>query len=153
LVGAIPADKWKQYIRECARICSSDGWVEIVDTNSQIIDGGSACQQLNTWLIEGGNARGIDVNMVQNLDKLMRKAGLINVTKQVFVAPIGPWGGRVGELFSEDFRLISGAIQPLVTSALGVPKEEVERNCALMLEEFKSHQAYAHIYVYTGQKL
>jgi hypothetical protein len=40
----------------------------------------------------------------------------------------------------------------LFTSVFGVSKEEVERNTALMTEEFKSHQAYIEIYVYLGQK-
>jgi hypothetical protein len=90
--------------------------------------------------------------MAQNLNELMREAGLTNVTKQTFTTPLGPWGGRAGELFAEDFRLGSSALQPLFTNALGVPKEEVERNCALMVEEFKSHQACLNIYVYLGQK-
>jgi hypothetical protein len=152
LVGAIPADKWKQHIQECARICASDGWVEIIETNGQIIKGGPACQQLNAWSTEGVKIRGIDVDMVKNLVELMREAGLINVTKQTITAPFGSWGGRAGELFAEDFRLVNSSFQPLFTSVFGVSKEEVERNTALMMEEFKSHQAYIEIYVYLGQK-
>jgi hypothetical protein len=152
LVGAIPADKWKQYIRECARVCSSGGWVEIVEMTGQIVDGGPASQQFNTWTTQGTKARGIDPNMVKNLDELMFEAGLTNVTKQTFTGPIGSWGGKVGELFSEDLRLISGSLQPLITNALGVPKEDVKRNTDLMVEEFKSRQTYMEIYVYLGQK-
>jgi hypothetical protein len=152
LTGAIPAAKWKQHIQECARICSSDGWVEIVEITGQIVGGGPACQQLNTWTAEGLKTRGIDANMMQNLDELMREVGLINVTKQTFVAPIGPWGGKAGELFAENTKLTSSSIQPLVTSVFNVPKEEVERNGDLMLEEFKTYQAYFDIYVYLGQK-
>jgi hypothetical protein len=152
LVAAIPAPKWKTYIQECVRICASGGWVEIVETNAQISDGGPACQQLSIWGTEASKARGVDVNMVQNLDELMREAGLINVTKQTFVGPFGSWGGKVGELFAEDYRLLNSSLQPLLTKVLGVPKEEIERHCALMLEEFKTHKAYMNIYVYVGQK-
>jgi hypothetical protein len=103
-------------------------------------------------MAKGGKTRGIDPNIIYNLDELMCEAGLINVTKQVFTAPVGPWGGKVGELFAEDFKLISSAIQPLITNVHGMPKEEVERMAALMMEEFESHQAYTPIYVYLGQK-
>jgi hypothetical protein len=82
----------------------------------------------------------------------MREADLVNVTKQTFVAPIGPWGGKAGGLFAENSRAVSSAIQPLVTSVFNVSKEEVERNCTLALEEFKTHHAYIDIYVYLGQK-
>jgi hypothetical protein len=152
LVAAIPVYKWMQHILECVRVCASDGWVEIVETDAQIVGGGPACQQLNTWTTGGFKARGTDTNIVQNLDELMREAGLINVTKQTFFAPIGPWGGRAGELFAEDLRLGSNSIQPLVTSVFNVSKEDVDRNCTLMMREFKSHQTYMKIYVYLGQK-
>jgi hypothetical protein len=82
----------------------------------------------------------------------MSEVGLINVTKQTFTLLIGPWGGRAGELFSEDYRLAISSLQPLFTGVFNVPKEEVERNGTLMVEEFKSHQAYATAYVYLGQK-
>jgi SAM-dependent methyltransferase len=152
LVGAIPAAKWKQHIQECARVCAPGGWVEIVESNGQSVNGGPACQQLNTWLAEASKKYGIDGNIVQDLDKFMREAGLTNVTKQTFTAPFGSWGGKAGELFAENAKMGCSAIQPLVTGALGVPKEEVEKMSALMLEEFESHQAYSHIYVYLGQK-
>jgi hypothetical protein len=151
LVGAIPKDKWKQYIQECARVCTSGGWVEIVETTARIVDGGPACQQFNTWMTEGVKTCGVDVNMVQNLNELMREVGLINVTKQTFVGPFGSWGGRAGELFAEDFRLGRSGLQPLITNVFNVPKE-VERNVDLMVEEFRSHRAYLNVYVYLGQK-
>jgi hypothetical protein len=135
LIAAIPAAKW----------------IEIIEPH-MIVGGGPACQQFNTWSNQGGKARGIDVDMAQNLDELMREVGLINVEKHVFAAPVGPWGGRVGELFAEDARLLNNAIQPFVTKMLNIPKEEVERNGNLMVEEFKSHEAYFNLYVYFGQK-
>jgi hypothetical protein len=152
LVGAIPADKWKQYIQECARVCASGGWVEFVDSDAQIMNGGPASRQFSTWLAEGFKTRGVDVNMVNHLDVLMREVGLINVTKQTFTVPIGTWGGKAGELFAEDFRLGNSSIQPLVTNMFHVPKEVVEGNGPLMAEEFKSHQACFNINVYLGQK-
>jgi hypothetical protein len=103
-------------------------------------------------MAEAFKTRGIDLDMAQNLDELMRESGLINVTKQTFIGPFGPWGGTAGMLFAEDYRLGSSSIQPLLTNALGVPKEEIERKGALMVEEFKTHQAYVVIHVYLGQK-
>jgi hypothetical protein len=152
LSGAMPANKWKQHIQECARVCASGGWIEIIESNGQIVGGGPACQQYNTWFAEGFKARGIDMDMALSLDELMREAGIVNVTKHTFNAPVGPWGGKAGELFFEDLRLVNGSLQPLFTNVLGVPKEEVERNGALMLEEFKSYQAYGVMHVYLGQK-
>jgi ubiquinone/menaquinone biosynthesis C-methylase UbiE len=152
LIAAIPKAKWKQHIQECARICASDGWIEIIEPDGQFTNGGPACQQYNTWSTEGLKACGIDLDMVHRLDELMREVGLVNVTKQIFTVPIGPWGGKVGELFYEDYKILSSSVQPLFTSTLGVPKEEVERMRALLLEEFKSYSTYSTVYVYVGQK-
>jgi hypothetical protein len=151
-VGAIPKDKWKQHIQECVRVCASGGWIEIVESDTHVVNGGPACKQFNTWSDGGAKARGIDVHMVHHLDELMREAGLINVTKQTFIGPIGPWGGKTGELFFENYKLLNTSVQPLYTSVFGVSKEEVERNAALMEEEFKSHQTHIIIHVYLGQK-
>jgi ubiquinone/menaquinone biosynthesis C-methylase UbiE len=152
LVSGMPVNKWKEHIRECARICASGGWVEIIEMNAQIVGGGPACQQFNTWTLGGFKSRGVDLNLANDLDESMREAGLINVTKQIFAVPIGPWGGRAGELFAEDFRLARSSLQPLLASVFNVSKEEIERIVASMLEEFKSHQTYMNIYVYLGQK-
>jgi hypothetical protein len=152
LVGAIPAAKWKQHIQECVRVCASGGWVEIVESDAQIIGGGPACKQFNTWSSEGAKVRGIELNMVHSLDELMREAGLINVTKQTLTSLLGSKGGRAGELFSKDFRLLNNALQPAITRVFNVPKEDVERNATLMAEEFESYQAYSSAHVYLGQK-
>jgi hypothetical protein len=152
LVTAIPSDKWKQHIQECARVCASGGWVEIVEMTGQFAEGGPACRQFNTWVAGGLKKRGVDLDAVQNLDELMREVGLINVTKQIFVAPFGSWSGKAGEFFVEDYKLANSGLQPLVTSVFGVPKEDVERNGASAIEEFDPYQAYMNIYVYFGQK-
>jgi hypothetical protein len=152
LTSAIPADKWLEHIQECVRVCASDGWVEFVETNGQIAGGGPACQNFNAWTTEGFKARGIDINLIKNLDKLMREAGLINVTKQTLTSLLGSKGGRAGELFSKDFRLLNNALQPAITRVFNVPKEDVERNATLMAEEFESYQAYSSAHVYLGQK-
>jgi hypothetical protein len=148
----MPADKWKQHIQECARVCASGGWVEIVEMTGEIFEGGPACQQLNAWLVEGLKTRGVDVHKIEELDGLMREAGLANVTKQTFIGPFGSWGGKAGELFAADYKLASSSARPLITSALGVSKEEHEKKCALMLEEFETYKPYVVIHVYLGQK-
>jgi hypothetical protein len=127
LVGAIPKDKWKQHIQECVRVCGSDDWVEFVEMDGQVLNGGPASQKFSTWTIEGVKARGIDLNMVQDLEGLMRETGPNKITKQIFTMPIGPWGGKASELFSNGLKLASSSLQPLITAVLCVPKEEVEK--------------------------
>jgi hypothetical protein len=151
-VVAIPKDDWQKHINECVRICTPGGWVEFVETTCFFIDGGSGTQQFNTWLIQGFAARGIDITMVDRLDALMRKAGLVNVTTQTYIMPFGDWGRQVGRLFAEDFRLAIESIEPLFIDVLSIPREQFKATLALVLEEFKHARACMKFYVHLGQK-
>jgi hypothetical protein len=138
-----------------SRMCSHmrpGGWIEIVETDAIIIDSGEAYQQILAWLNEGFKKRGIDIDIVNHLDELMREAGLTNVTKQTFVGPIDVWGGKAGELLNQDFKLLAGSFEPLVTNVVGVSKEEYKRVVALWEEEAKSCKPYINIHIYLGQK-
>jgi hypothetical protein len=152
LTGAIPTDKWKDHSQECIHVCEPGGWVEIVETFGQFFEGGPAFQQFNTWIAEALKKRGIDVYLAHQLDEVMREAGLTNVAKEAFIAPVGAWGGKPGELFYEDLKLFRQAVQPLITGVHGVPKEEVEKVADALLEECNSHQVHLKIFAYLGQK-
>jgi hypothetical protein len=152
-VAAIPKDEWQNHINECVRICAPGGWVEFVEFTGILSDGGPGMQQFNTWLTQGLATRSIDITMVERLDVFMRKAGLVNVTTQTYILPVGDWGRQVGRIFVEDYRLIVESLEPLFTDVLRIPREQFKATLALILEEFKHTQAYLKLYVHLGQKV
>jgi SAM-dependent methyltransferase len=152
LVAAIPKDDWQNHINECVRICTPGGWVEFVEPTGIFIGGGPGIQQFNTWFIQGFATRGIDIAMVDRLDALMRKAGLVNVTTQTYIMPFGDWGKQVGLLFVEDFRLFVESIEPLFIDVLSIPREQFKVTLASTMEEFKHTRTCMKLYVHLGQK-
>jgi hypothetical protein len=77
-------------------------------------------------MAEGVKTRGIDINLILNLDELMREIGLCNVIKQTFSVPFGPWGGKVGELFAEDYRLANNSFNHYLRVCLMCPKKRLK---------------------------
>jgi hypothetical protein len=148
----MPKDKWQSHIDECARICASGGWVEILETDLTFLGGGAGTHQFSEWMKEGLKARNVEATMVRDLDVLMSEAGLINVQKHIFILPFGNWGGRAGELFMQDFKQASISFQSLFTNVLGVSKEQVEANADLVMKEFESFKVGMRFYAYIGQK-
>jgi hypothetical protein len=149
---AIPKDDWQNHINECVRICAPRGWVEFTDTTGILFDGGPGMQQFNTWIIQGFATRGIDMTTMDQLDVLMRKAGLVNVTTQSYLMSFGEWGEQTGRLFAEDYRLAIESLEPLFIDVLCIPREQFNATLALVLEEFKHARAYMKFHVYLGQK-
>jgi hypothetical protein len=152
LVAAIPKDGWQKHINESVRICAPGGWIEFIESDGIVIDGGPGTQQFNTWLIQGLAARGVDITVVDRLDVPMRKAGLVNVTTQSYIMPVGDWGNQAGLLFAEVFRMFVESIEPLFIDVLRIPREQVETVVALALEEFKYTRSHTKFYVHLGQK-
>jgi hypothetical protein len=152
LGGHIPEQYWQKHINECVRVCTSGGWIEIVETDCISVDCGPNGHQLSVWIRETFKAQGIDIDIVSRLDELMKNAGLLNVTKQTYILPLGDWGGKAGKLFEEDLRLLIPSIQKYIADTVGVTEEEVEAVAKATMEEAAHYRSHNILYVYLGQK-
>ncbi|RKP10543.1 S-adenosyl-L-methionine-dependent methyltransferase [Thamnocephalis sphaerospora] len=152
LVTAVPKEKWQTYVNECARICASGGWVEMVETNCKTYGGGPVWNQMGKVSAVAFQARGLSPETTEHLDELMRVAGLVDVAVKEFKIPVGSWGGRVGEMFLKNLRMGNAALAPLFASVHGMTHEEVEQLMVQGEEEVKHHQIYMLFRVYVGRK-
>jgi SAM-dependent methyltransferase len=152
LIAAIPKDAWQDHLRECARVCASGGWIELIETNAILVGSGPAGEQYNHWVRNSFLARDIDLLQADKLDVLLEEAGFINIEKIVYKFPLGRWGGRAGALFAEDFKLLNYSLKPLFTKVFNISDEVVEANVEQAMKELEEHQAYAEFYVYVAQK-
>jgi SAM-dependent methyltransferase len=152
LIGAIPKDAWEDHIKECARVCASGGWIELLEVNALLLGGGPAAEQFNRWATGGFAAVGINPTLAGELDVFLKKAGFINIRKMYYKLPCGPWGGKAGLLFARDFKLLNSSLKPLFTRAFNISDEVVDANTEEIMKEIEVHKAYADFYVYVGQK-
>jgi hypothetical protein len=152
LIGAIPKDAWQGHLKECARVCASGGWIEVVESNVQFAVGGPAAEQFNYWMRNAFSARNIDLMIADKLEVFLKEAGFINVKKFVYKLPSGHWGGKAGQLFIRDFKLLNSSLKPLLTKVFNISDEVVEANTEKALEEFEEYHTYGDLYVYVAQK-
>jgi hypothetical protein len=131
-------------LSECARVCASGGWIELIETNAQLVGGSSAAEQYNYWVRNSF--------LADRLDVFLEKAGFVNVEKTVYRFPVGHWGGGAGQLFAQDFRLFNCSLKPLLAKVFNISDEVVETNIENVMKELENHHTYAEFYVYVGQK-
>jgi hypothetical protein len=152
LIAAIPKDAWQDHLIECARVCASGGWIELVETNAILVGGGLAAEQYNRWVRNGFLACNVDLMLADRLDVFLEEARFVNIRKIVYRFPFGCWGGRAGQLFAQDFRLLNYSLIPLFTKVFNISSEVVKANTEQAMKELEEYQAYAEFYVYVGQK-
>ncbi|RKP08693.1 S-adenosyl-L-methionine-dependent methyltransferase [Thamnocephalis sphaerospora] len=152
LVAAIPEGKWMPYVQECARICASGGWVEMVEISSRGQGGGPVLQRLGKMLVEAFRARGLGSDTADELDKLMIEAGLVDVVAKEYKVSIGSRGGSAGELFFRDISMGQIALAPLYAKTHGMAREELEQLVLQTEEEIKHYEMSLFLRIYIGRK-
>ncbi len=126
MVTALPAAQWPGVVRELTRVTAPGGWVEVVEGDLPI-DGGPALAQLRTWMMQLVALRGVDGTMGQRIGSFLREAGLAAVMENTTPLPMGPQGGKVGQLVGLDMlTALRGLAEPLANLNIA-PRDVVER--------------------------
>jgi SAM-dependent methyltransferase len=152
LILAIPKDKWPEYIRECMRICTPGGWIEMVEFNHINRNVGPACAEFIRLLVESFLTRGLDPLISSRLDVYLREAGLENITVKEIDLPVGSWGGLAGQLFLKDFEMIFATLKQMLVHTCGITEENIDALGKACFEEIRNCQEYIKLYAYISQK-
>ncbi|RKP08290.1 S-adenosyl-L-methionine-dependent methyltransferase [Thamnocephalis sphaerospora] len=152
LVAAIPKEKWVPFVKECTRLCASGGWVEMVEFNCRVYEGGAVTERFSDILGDSLRAQGLSPETTEILDDLMRQAGLVDVQVKRFKLPFGKWGGTAGEIFVKDARMLHTALAPLYAKKFGMSVEDVEKLVQDLEDESNHYQAYSDFRIYIGRK-
>ena len=137
LVGAIPALRWPEVVRELVRVTRVGGWVECLEVGATVQPMGRATERLLSWVRETSLARGIDVALVSQLGSLLTGAGCQGVETHELPVPLGAWAGRGGELLKLDTIRVFQALRPRTTT----PAEQVEAMLAEAEAEWEQQHA------------
>lgn len=151
MIGAIPRDQWPRVLKELARVTRPGGWVEVVEAGTSL-GGGSGLQTVDEWVAAVLARRNLDIHLGVHLDTFLQQAGLQNVVAQNVQLPLGPHGGRVGQLVETDyFAAIQAMRAPVVT--LGISSEaNYEAVVRAAREEVRQGRCIFPIYVVYGQR-
>ncbi len=151
LVLAIPDTRWPGVVRELVRVTRVGGWLELVETDARVQNGGAATEQMMAWVDLVRQARGIMGEPVKRLGDLLRREGVRDIETQSIPLKVGPWGGRAGTMMERD---ILAAIQALKAPCCtqGVAASAFDACLQNMAAEWKQGQASCTIYVAYGKR-
>ncbi len=153
MFSALPVTKWPEVVRELVRVTAPGGWVELVEGGLPR-NGGPALAQGGAWFNQLLSARGIDPTYARNIGTLLEAAGTTNTSMREEVLPIGPHGGKVGQMLAMDMVSASQLAIPALAQGLRLDQREVEANTKATEEEFfgNTYQTEIPIYIAYGQR-
>lgn len=152
LVGAIPAKKWPQVIRELVRVTAPQGWVEILESGNNFNDTGPVTQEILKNWSELSNMLGFDLSLMFYLDAFMESAGLKNVEMRKVAVPLGKWAGRAGEMMARDLQAVFVGFKAAYVTKLGMSPVEFDKLTSQLLHEWDNYHTTYEFYQAYGQK-
>jgi SAM-dependent methyltransferase len=141
LTFAFSATDWVQDIKELVRVTKSGGWIEIIEAK-YLKNKGSATKNFT----DAVHSFHLSKNILTNTERpdLIK---LLNDTNQVTdihliekSAPVGKWGGRVGELLALDTNNAMLSLKPCIKAYLGDNEfDEILAEHNAQLDEYKTY--------------
>jgi SAM-dependent methyltransferase len=152
VVMALPATTWLRAVEELRRVTRPDGWIELVETTVTVRVPGA--EQWISWAQTLAKMRAIDLTAGAQVGAFLRQAGLRDVQELALEIPIGPWGGRIGQLLMVDGLAGARALEvPVVQMAHLATKPEFDDAMAQMDHDFRTVPGITQpFYVAFGRK-
>lgn len=154
LVAGIPLESWPAVVAELARITKPGGYVELLETWPRPSHDGPATHEL--WALIRRLERNVGHDMggtvFQQLPHWLTAAGLQEVNELSFAAPIGRWGGRVGEMMWRDIEDVYIQLAPTFSKRHLMKREDLMEKIRQMLDENERNQAILTFKVAWGRK-
>ncbi|KAI9593083.1 S-adenosyl-L-methionine-dependent methyltransferase [Syncephalis fuscata] len=152
LAMAIPQSKWKSYVADCARVTAPGGWVEISELNILFTNSGPVGQQVHKLVETFAKARGIHVQINDELGHLMTEAGLDEVQCEVYQIPVGEWGGQLGKFAWANYYHALGGILPHLAAVNNITLDDIRVLIEALREEANMNQYCCDFYCHYGKK-
>ena len=132
--GALPVAAWPRVVSEMARVTAFGGWVELVE-GDLVRNGGPALETIQRWALQAMLPQGLDPRIAPQLPDLLHHLSLTNIQVRTVELPVGPHGGRFGELMGADLLArIEGMRGHIVAARVATSDEFTRAQASLRLE-------------------
>ena len=146
MIGAIPADRWPDTVRELKRLTRPGGWIELVEAGTSR-GGGNALETVDKWVAAVLARRNLNIHLGARLGEFLQGAGLQDMTVREVPLALGAYGGRIGVLVETDyFSAITAMRAPVL--ALGIASEaDYEQTVQAARAEVRKSRCIFPVYV------
>lgn len=151
MMTILPIAAWPRVVGEMVRVTARGGWVELVE-GDLVRNGGPALDTMQRWALQAMLPHGIDPRISSQLGDLLRTLSIADVRTHTVELPIGPHGGRFGELMGTDFMArIEGLRAHIIAARLATP-DEFARAQAALRQEMNRAEYIQPFYVAFGRR-
>jgi hypothetical protein len=147
----LPVPIWPRVVGEMARVTAIGGWVELVE-GDLVRNGGPALETMQRWALQAAQPHGIDPRVSSRLGELLHRLSLTDIRMQTVELPIGPHGGRFGELMGADFMArVEGMRGQIIAAKVTSPAGFAQTQAALR-HEMERREYRQPFYVVCGRR-
>jgi hypothetical protein len=153
ILSTIPTENWRSCFEELYRITSPGGWIQLTESDGRHLGCGPVAAAFNRISHRFNMFHGVDLEIIQHLDEIMREVGFVNIERVVVSLPVGRWGGQLGEFIAQEYVnwLINHRTDMLetgVTSGDELDWLQHEYIC----EMNGNHMSYYNVCIYIAQR-
>ncbi|KAI8085127.1 S-adenosyl-L-methionine-dependent methyltransferase [Halteromyces radiatus] len=145
-------DNWEKVIQEAIRVTKPGGYLEFVESGSEINDIGP---NLSLWLMRvtvSLQTRGMANKIGLELEDRFAKTNAVTIYESTHrSAPIG-WLGRVGDLMMDCVQRFSDALKPRLCEDWCMPVAKYDAAFKAVLPECQEFKSWTNFYCVVAQK-
>lgn len=151
MMATLPVAAWPHVVGEMARVTSHGGWVELVE-GDLVRNSGPALETMQRWALQALRPQGIDPRMSAQLGDLLRSLSLSDVRTHTIELPVGPHGGRFGELMGADLMArVEGLRSHILGARVASPEAFAQTQTALR-QEMNRREYMQPFYIACGRR-
>ena len=151
MARALPVAAWPHVVGEMARVTAYGGWIELVE-GDLVRNGGPALETIQRWALQALLPQGLDPRLAPQIPDLLRRLSLSDVQMRTVELPVGPYGGRFGELMGADLLARIEGLRGQIVAARLATSEEFSRAQASLRMEMSRSEYIQPFYVVWGRR-
>ncbi|CAG8612380.1 11523_t:CDS:2 [Ambispora gerdemannii] len=150
LLQAFTIKEWRSVIGEICRVLKRGGWIEFSEKDLKLINPGPIMKKISN---AKSAANEINPYVIHKLKEFLKDTGKIENIKIVEkIAPVGSWGGKIGELIFKNTLSSLNGLCGKIAPILNIPMEDYNSLLNQLEEDVNKHQTSYRIVRIFGQK-
>lgn len=147
----LPVAVWPRVVGEMARVTTFGGWVELAE-GDLVQNCGPALEAMQRWALQAWQLHGLDPRICSKLGDLLHKLSLTDIRMRTIELPIGPHGGRFGELMGADLMArIEGMRAQIIAARIASPEAFAQAQNAIR-NEMQRSEYFQPFYIVCGRR-